>query len=77
MGETDKKPFLWVLHTDGDGRPGICDWAATETEAEQKLKALRTEQQQWEFWSTTLSEDEAQHYKEMGLLPPEAPPSDA
>lgn len=77
MGEANENPFLWVLHTDGDGRPGICDWARTEQEAEQKLEALRADEEQTRFWSTTLSEEEAEQYKEMGLLPADAPPQGA
>ena len=71
MGNVEN-PYVWVLHCDADGRPGICDWAKTEQEAETKLAALRAEQQQSEFWSTTLSAEEAEQYKQIGLLPQEA-----
>jgi hypothetical protein len=70
-------PFLWVLHTDGDGQPAICGWAPTEADANKQLEELRAEQQQADFWATTLSEEEAAQYKELGLLPEDAPPASA
>jgi hypothetical protein len=66
-------PIVWVLHTDGDGQPSICGWAPTEADANQQLEALRAEQQQNKFWATTLTAEEAANYKEMGLLPEDAP----
>lgn len=70
-------PVVWVLHTDGAGQPAICGWAPSEDEANKKLKTLRAEQQQAEFWATTLNEEEAAQYKDLGLLPDDAPPASA
>lgn len=70
-------PVVWILHTDGDGQPAICGWAPSEADANKQLEAMRAEQQQNEFWATTLSAEEAAQYKEMGLLPDDAPPASA
>lgn len=68
-----ENPVVWILHTDGGGHPAICGWAPTEAEANHKLEALRAEEQQNEFWATTLTAEEAAQYKQMGLLPDDAP----
>ncbi len=69
---SEPTPTLWVLHCDQDGQPAICGTARSEDAANQQLAALREEQQQFTFFATTLSEEEVDNYKRMGLIPDDA-----
>jgi hypothetical protein len=60
---------LWSVHSEKDGRPAICAWAASKADAEAKMAALAATNAGYRYWVVQLTLGQVEDYKNMGFIP--------